>query len=142
MLENKLISRCIPKHYLFVQNPIEIKNAHISIVYYAMLLQTGCLECIKIHFTSYPPSKGQFTKLPTIQFRSTLVANFDIWLRRTNSTHGVAHSHTHLPAHVVDESFHAWLHAERMLARQQFRVAIPVQAHATREQLLKVLHDL
>lgn len=41
---------------------------------------------------------------------------------------------------MVDQSLHARVHAERVLAWQQFGVAVPVQAHATREQLLEVFH--
>lgn len=49
---------------------------------------------------------------------------------------------THLTAHVVNQSFHAGFHTKRMLARQQLWVTVPVEAHATREQLFEVLHDL
>lgn len=49
---------------------------------------------------------------------------------------------THLSSNMVHQTLHARIHAERMLAWQQFGVAVPVQAHATSEQLLEMFHRL
>ena len=46
----------------------------------------------------------------------------------------------HLSLDVVDEPLHAGLHAVRVLAWQQLRVPVAVQADAARQQLVELLH--
>ena len=46
----------------------------------------------------------------------------------------------HLPLHVVHQALHARVQAVRVLAWQQLRGPVPVQADAAGEQLVKLLH--
>lgn len=46
----------------------------------------------------------------------------------------------YLSSDIVHQSIHARLHAEAVLAWQQLRVPVPVQADAARQQLFELFH--
>lgn len=47
---------------------------------------------------------------------------------------------TYLSPDVVHQAIHAGLHAERVLAWQQFRVSVAIEADGACQQLFKLLH--
>ncbi len=53
---------------------------------------------------------------------------------------GFSYRIANLSLDVVHQPLHAWLHAVRVLARQQLRGLEPVQADAAGQELVELLH--